>query len=137
MVDYAHKPDALDNVLRTARELTDGRVLLVFGAGGDRDRQKRPLMGKVARDLADLVIVTSDNPRSEDPLAIIQDVLQGTGTDVEIDPDRRSAIGRAVALAKPGDVFVIAGKGHEQGQEVAGEKLPFDDRFVAREALQA
>ena len=136
VVDYAHKPDALDNVLRTARELTDGRVVLVFGAGGDRDRQKRPLMGKVARDLADVVIVTSDNPRSEDPLAIIQDVLQGTGTDVEIDPDRRSAIGRAVGLAEPGDVVVIAGKGHEQGQEIAGEKLPFDDRVVAREALQ-
>jgi UDP-N-acetylmuramoyl-L-alanyl-D-glutamate--2,6-diaminopimelate ligase len=137
LVDYAHKPDALDNVLRTARELTDGRVVLVFGAGGDRDRQKRPLMGKVARDLADHVIVTSDNPRSEDPLAIIQDVLQGAGTDVEIDPDRRSAISRAMELAAPGDVVVIAGKGHEQGQEIAGEKLPFDDRVVAREALQA
>jgi UDP-N-acetylmuramoyl-L-alanyl-D-glutamate--2,6-diaminopimelate ligase len=136
VVDYAHKPDALDNVLRTARELTDGRVVLVFGAGGDRDRQKRPLMGKVARDLADVVIVTSDNPRSEDPLAIIQDVLQGAGTDVEIDPDRRSAIGRALGLAEPGDIVVIAGKGHEQGQEIAGEKLPFDDRVVAREALQ-
>jgi UDP-N-acetylmuramoyl-L-alanyl-D-glutamate--2,6-diaminopimelate ligase len=135
VVDYAHKPDALDNVLRTARELTDGRVVVVFGAGGDRDRQKRPLMGKVARDLADIVIVTSDNPRSEDPLAIIQDVLQGTGTDVEIDPDRRSAISRAVELAQPGDVVVIAGKGHEQGQEIAGEKLPFDDRIVAREVL--
>jgi UDP-N-acetylmuramoyl-L-alanyl-D-glutamate--2,6-diaminopimelate ligase len=137
VVDYAHKPDALDNVLRTARELADGRVVVVFGAGGDRDRQKRPLMGKVARDLADVVIVTSDNPRSEDPLAIIQDVLQGTGTDVEIDPDRRSAIGRAIEVAAPGDVVVIAGKGHEQGQEVAGEKLPFDDRVVAREALRA
>jgi len=137
VVDYAHKPDALDNVLRTARELADGRVVLVFGAGGDRDRQKRPLMGKVARDLADVVIVTSDNPRSEDPLAIIQDVLQGTGTDVEIDPDRRSAIARAIEVAAPGDVVVIAGKGHEQGQEVAGEKLPFDDRVVAREALRA
>jgi UDP-N-acetylmuramoyl-L-alanyl-D-glutamate--2,6-diaminopimelate ligase len=137
VVDYAHKPDALDNVLRTARELADGRVVLVFGAGGDRDRQKRPLMGKVARDLADVVIVTSDNPRSEDPLAIIRDVLQGTGTDVEIDPDRRSAIGRAIEAAAPGDVVVIAGKGHEQGQEVAGEKLPFDDRVVAREALRA
>ncbi len=136
VVDYAHKPDALDNVLRTARELTDGRLVVVFGAGGDRDRQKRPLMGKVARDLADVVIVTSDNPRSEDPLAIIQDVLQGTGTDVEIDPDRRSAIGRAVELAESGDVVVIAGKGHEQGQEIGGEKLPFDDRVVAREALR-
>ena len=137
VVDYSHKPDALDNVLRTARELAEGRVIVVFGAGGDRDRQKRPLMGRVARDLADVVIVTSDNPRSEDPLAIIQDVLQGTGTDVEIDPDRRSAIGRAIGLAAPGDVVVIAGKGHEQGQEIAGEKLPFDDRVVAREALRA
>ena len=137
VVDYAHKPDALDKVLRAARELTDGRVLVVFGAGGDRDRGKRPLMGKIARDLADVVIVTSDNPRSEDPLAIIQDVLQGAGTDVEIDPDRRTAIARAFELAEPGDVVVIAGKGHEQGQEVAGEKLPFDDRAVAREALRA
>ena len=137
VVDYSHKPDALDNVLRTARELADGRVIVVFGAGGDRDRQKRPLMGRVARDLADVVIVTSDNPRSEDPLAIIQDVLQGTGTDVEIDPDRRSAIGRAIDLAEAGDVVVIAGKGHEQGQEIAGEKLAFDDRVVAREALRA
>ena len=137
VVDYSHKPDALDNVLRTARELAAGRVIVVFGAGGDRDRQKRPLMGRVARDLADVVIVTSDNPRSEDPLAIIQDVLQGTGTDVEIDPDRRSAIGRAIELAEAGDVVVIAGKGHEQGQEIAGEKLAFDDRVVAREALRA
>jgi UDP-N-acetylmuramoyl-L-alanyl-D-glutamate--2,6-diaminopimelate ligase len=137
VVDYSHKPDALDNVLRTARELAEGRVIVVFGAGGDRDRQKRPLMGRVARDLADVVIVTSDNPRSEDPLAIIQDVLQGTGTDVEIDPDRRAAIERAIDLAEAGDVVVIAGKGHEQGQEIAGEKLAFDDRVVAREALRA
>jgi UDP-N-acetylmuramoyl-L-alanyl-D-glutamate--2,6-diaminopimelate ligase len=137
VVDYSHKPDALDNVLRAARELTDGRVLVVFGAGGDRDRRKRPLMGKVARDLADVVIVTSDNPRSEDPLAIIQDVLQGAGTEVEIDPDRRSAISRAIELAEPGDVVVIAGRGNEQGQEIAGEKVPFDDRAVAREALRA
>jgi UDP-N-acetylmuramoyl-L-alanyl-D-glutamate--2,6-diaminopimelate ligase len=137
VVDYSHKPDALDNVLRTARDLAEGRVIVVFGAGGDRDRQKRPLMGRVARDLADVVIVTSDNPRSEDPLAIIQDVLQGTGTEVEIDPDRRSAIERAIGLAEAGDVVVIAGKGHEQGQEIAGEKLAFDDRVVAREALRA
>jgi UDP-N-acetylmuramoyl-L-alanyl-D-glutamate--2,6-diaminopimelate ligase len=137
VVDYSHKPDALDNVLRTARELAAGRVIVVFGAGGDRDRQKRPLMGRVARDLADVVIVTSDNPRSEDPLAIIQDVLQGTGTEVEIDPDRRSAIERAIGIAEAGDVVVIAGKGHEQGQEIAGEKLAFDDRVVAREALRA
>jgi UDP-N-acetylmuramoyl-L-alanyl-D-glutamate--2,6-diaminopimelate ligase len=136
LVDYAHTPDSLDNVLRAAREVADGRVLVVFGAGGDRDRGKRPLMGRVAVDLADVVVVTSDNPRSEEPLAIIQDVLQGTGTDVEIDPDRRSAIGRTLARAEPGDVVVIAGKGHEQGQEIGGEKLPFDDREVAREALR-
>jgi UDP-N-acetylmuramoyl-L-alanyl-D-glutamate--2,6-diaminopimelate ligase len=136
LVDYAHTPDSLDNVLRTARDLSEGRVLVVFGAGGDRDRGKRPLMGRVAVELADVVVVTSDNPRSEEPLAIIQDVLQGAGTDVEIDPDRRSAIARAVSLAEPGDVVVIAGKGHEQGQEVAGARHPFDDREVAREALR-
>lgn len=137
LVDYSHKPDALDNVLRAARDLTAGRVIVVFGAGGDRDRGKRPLMGKIAADLADVVVVTSDNPRSEDPLAIIQDILQGAGMDVEIDPDRRSAIAGAIGKAEPGDVVVIAGKGHEQGQEIAGEKLPFDDRVVAREVLTA
>jgi UDP-N-acetylmuramoyl-L-alanyl-D-glutamate--2,6-diaminopimelate ligase len=137
LVDYAHTPDSLESVLRSARDIAAGRVLVVFGAGGDRDRGKRPLMGKVARDLADVVVVTSDNPRSEQPLAIIQDILQGAGTDVEIDPDRSSAIARTLELAEAGDVVVIAGKGHEQGQEVAGEKLPFDDRAVAREALRA
>jgi len=137
VVDYAHTPDSLDTVLRAARGLGDGKVLVVFGAGGDRDRAKRPLMGRVALELADLLIVTSDNPRSEEPLAIIQDVLQGAGLDVEIDPDRRTAIHRAVSLAEPGDVVVIAGKGHEQGQEIAGAVHPFDDRAVAREALAA
>jgi UDP-N-acetylmuramoyl-L-alanyl-D-glutamate--2,6-diaminopimelate ligase len=136
LVDYAHTPDSLATVLAAARELTPRRLLVVFGAGGDRDRGKRPLMGKVAAELADVVIVTSDNPRSEEPLAIIQDVLQGTGVDVEIDPDRRSAIARAVALADEGDVVVIAGKGHEQGQEVNGVVTPFDDRDVARGALR-
>jgi UDP-N-acetylmuramoyl-L-alanyl-D-glutamate--2,6-diaminopimelate ligase len=136
LVDYAHTPDSLENVLRTAREIAEGRVLVVFGAGGDRDRGKRPLMGKIAADLADAVVVTSDNPRTEEPLAIIQDILQGAGMDVEIDPDRSSAISRVLELAEPGDVVVIAGKGHEQGQEIAGEKLPFDDRVVAREALR-
>jgi len=135
IVDYAHTPDSLDNVLRTARDLAQGRVLVVFGAGGDRDRGKRPLMGKVAVDRADVVVVTSDNPRSEEPLAIIQDILQGAGLGAEIDPDRRSAIARALLLAEAGDVVVIAGKGHELGQETDGEKLPFDDREVAREVL--
>jgi UDP-N-acetylmuramoyl-L-alanyl-D-glutamate--2,6-diaminopimelate ligase len=137
IVDYAHTPDSLDTVLEAARELGDGRLIVVFGAGGDRDRGKRPLMGHVARDRSDLAIVTSDNPRSENPLAIIQDVLQGSGTDVEIDPDRHSAIVRALTLADAGDVVVIAGKGHEQGQEIAGVVYPFDDRTVVLECLGA
>ena len=137
LVDYAHTPDSLDNVLRAARDIARGRLVVVFGAGGDRDRGKRPLMGKIAADLADHVVVTSDNPRNEEPVAIIQDILQGAGMDVEIDPDRRSAIARAIGLAEEGDVVVIAGKGHEQGQEVGTEKLPFDDRAVVREALRA
>jgi UDP-N-acetylmuramoyl-L-alanyl-D-glutamate--2,6-diaminopimelate ligase len=136
VVDYAHTPDSLDIVLHAARDLGDGRVIAVFGAGGDRDRGKRPLMGRIARERADLAIVTSDNPRGEDPLAIIEDVLQGAGVDVEIDPDRRSAIRRAVGMAEPGDVVVIAGKGHEQGQEIGGVVHPFDDREVAREAIR-
>jgi UDP-N-acetylmuramoyl-L-alanyl-D-glutamate--2,6-diaminopimelate ligase len=137
LVDFAHTPDSLETVLRAARGLGDGRVLVVFGAGGDRDRGKRPLMGRVAAELADVVIVTSDNPRSEEPVAIIEDVLQGTGVDVEMDPDRRAAIERAIGLARAGDVVVIAGKGHEQGQEIAGVMYPFDDRTVARETLAA
>ena len=137
IVDYAHTPDSLETVLRAARGLGEGRVIVVFGAGGDRDRGKRSLMGRVAVELADVVIVTSDNPRSEEPVAIIADVLQGTGVDVEMDPDRRTAIGRAIGLAEAGDVVVIAGKGHEQGQEIAGVVHAFDDRTVAREALAA
>ena len=137
IVDYAHTPDSLDVVLQAARDLGSGRLIAVFGAGGDRDRGKRPLMGRIARDRADLAIVTSDNPRSEDPLAIIQDVLQGAGMDIEIDPDRHSAIHRAIGIAGPGDVVVIAGKGHEQGQDIGGVVQPFDDREVAREALRA
>ena len=136
VVDYAHKPDALAAVLRAARPLGEGKLAVVFGAGGDRDRSKRPEMGRVARELADTVIVTSDNPRSEDPLEIIGEVLQGAGTDVEVDPDRRSAIETAIGRAGDGDVIVIAGKGHEQGQEIAGVVHPFDDRAVARAALR-
>ena len=135
VVDFAHTPESLATVLRAARELGDGRVIAVFGAGGDRDRQKRPLMGRVAAEGADIVIVTSDNPRSEDPLAIVEDVLQGTGLEVEIDPDRLSAIRRALDLADAGDVVVVAGKGHEQGQEIAGVVHPFDDRAVVRGLL--
>jgi UDP-N-acetylmuramoyl-L-alanyl-D-glutamate--2,6-diaminopimelate ligase len=137
VVDYAHKPRALENVLRTARGLTAGRVICVFGCGGDRDRGKRPQMGRIATELADVAIVTSDNPRSEDPQAIIDEVLAGTVGEPEVEPDRRAAIERAVELAEPGDLVVIAGKGHELGQEIAGRITPFDDRDVARDALRA
>ena len=140
LVDYAHTPDSLENVLRAARGISRGRLHVVFGAGGDRDRGKRPLMGEVAARLADRVIVTSDNPRSEDPEAIVDQVMEGTtgAPDVEREPDRRRAIARAIETAEPGDVVVLAGKGHEQGQEFeGGRKEPFDDIAVAREALRA
>ena len=136
IVDYAHTPDSLANVLRTARDLATGRLICVFGCGGDRDRGKRPEMGRIAAELADVPIVTSDNPRSEDPLAIIDEILAGMGPEPEVEPDRRAAIAKAVGRAREGDVVVIAGKGHEQGQEFADRKLPFDDREVAREALR-
>ena len=137
LVDYAHTPDSLENVLRAARGLTDGRLHVVFGCGGDRDRGKRPLMGEIARRMADRVIVTSDNPRSEDPEAIIEQILAGAGSDVDHEADRREAIAQAIAGADPGDVLVIAGKGHEQGQEFkAGRKIPFDDVTVARHVLR-
>jgi UDP-N-acetylmuramoyl-L-alanyl-D-glutamate--2,6-diaminopimelate ligase len=146
LVDYAHTPDSLRNVLNTAREVGCGRVICVFGAGGDRDRGKRPLMGEIGARLADVLIVTSDNPRSEDPEAIIAEIMAGAGgtprapgaPPVAVEVDRRAAIERAIALAEQGDVLVIAGKGHEQGQELAGGvKVPFDDVTVAREALGA
>ncbi len=164
LIDYAHTPDSLERVLQAARQLIDARggspgrvppvgahepsperVLCVFGAGGDRDRGKRPLMGEIAARLADVVIVTSDNPRSEDPDAIISEILDGAARGramgalpVAALADRRAAIDRAIAAAGPGDVVVIAGKGHEQGQELAGgRKVPFDDVAVAREALRA
>jgi UDP-N-acetylmuramoyl-L-alanyl-D-glutamate--2,6-diaminopimelate ligase len=138
LVDYAHTPDSLENVLRAARRLTEGRVIAVFGAGGDRDREKRPMMGRAGATLADLAVVTSDNPRSEDPGAIIAEVVAGieNGAAVEVEPDRRAAIALALGRAEPGDTVVIAGKGHEQGQEFeGGRKVPFDDREVAREEL--
>jgi len=138
LIDYAHTPDSLENVLSAARELTRGRLVVVFGAGGDRDRGKRPLMGEVAARLADRASVTSDNPRSENPEAIVEEVLAGIGPGAEREVDRRRAIERALAEAAAGDVVVIAGKGHEQGQEFAGgRKEPFDDVAVAREALRA
>jgi UDP-N-acetylmuramoyl-L-alanyl-D-glutamate--2,6-diaminopimelate ligase len=140
VVDYAHTPDSLENVLAAARPLTSSSVICVFGCGGDRDRGKRPLMGEIAARLADHTIVTSDNPRSEDPDAIVAEIMAGIGegSAAEAIVDRRAAIERAVALARPGDVVVVAGKGHEQGQEFeGGRKLPFDDVGVAREALRA
>src|SRR5271165_5319693 len=160
LVDYAHTPDSLENVLRAARGLTgsphsaEGRVICVFGAGGDRDRGKRPLMGAIAARLADIVVVTSDNPRSEDPEQIIAEIMAGVegaagrraagsgegpgAPQVLAIADRRAAIAEAVSRGRSGDVVVIAGKGHEQGQEIAdGRKLPFDDVAVAREALGA
>jgi UDP-N-acetylmuramoyl-L-alanyl-D-glutamate--2,6-diaminopimelate ligase len=137
LVDYAHTPDSLENVLDAARRITEGRVISVFGCGGERDREKRPLMGRAASERSDLAIVTSDNPRGEDPLAIIDEVVAGMTGDPVIEPDRRRAIARAVEEAAPGDVVVIAGKGHERGQEVAGRLLPFDDHEVASEALRA
>ncbi len=142
LVDYAHTPDSLGNVLGAARELigTNGNVVCVFGAGGDRDRTKRPLMGEISARLADVTIVTSDNPRSESPEAIVREILagvpRGRAEFVQVQVDRRAAIERAIGLAETGDVVVIAGKGHEQGQELAGgEKRPFDDVKVAREVL--
>ncbi|HEY0388716.1 MAG TPA: UDP-N-acetylmuramoyl-L-alanyl-D-glutamate--2,6-diaminopimelate ligase [Gaiellales bacterium] len=134
LVDYAHTPDSLENVLTAARRITGGSLIVVFGAGGDRDRGKRPLMGAVARRLADRAIVTTDNSRSEDPAAIADEIAGGV--DMEVELDRRAAIAMAVAAAQPGDVVVIAGKGHEQGQQLADRTLPFDDRVATREALE-
>ncbi|HET6152482.1 MAG TPA: UDP-N-acetylmuramoyl-L-alanyl-D-glutamate--2,6-diaminopimelate ligase [Marmoricola sp.] len=139
VVDYAHKPDALEAALAAVRPLTAGRLVLVLGAGGDRDSGKRPLMGEIGARLADVLVVTDDNPRTEDPAAIRAAVLAGIGDDpratvVEIG-DRRSAIRRAIALAGPGDTVLVAGKGHETGQEIAGAVHPFDDRDEVRAAL--
>jgi len=138
IVDYAHKPGALENVLRAARELAAGhRVICVLGAGGDRDRGKRPVMGRIATELADVTIVTSDNPRSEDPQQIITEIVVGTVGHVEVETDRATAIARAIELAREGDVVLIAGKGAEQGQEFADRVIPFDDRQAARDVLVA
>ena len=137
IVDYAHKPDALEKVLQAGRELAQGRVIVVVGAGGDRDRGKRPVMGRVASELADVVIVTSDNPRSEDPGAIIDEIVAGAVGAVDVEPDRTAAIVRAIELAQEGDVVVIAGKGAEQGQQLADRTVPFDDREAARQALRS
>ncbi|HYB46868.1 MAG TPA: UDP-N-acetylmuramoyl-L-alanyl-D-glutamate--2,6-diaminopimelate ligase, partial [Streptosporangiaceae bacterium] len=142
-VDYSHKPGAVEAVLRSLRPVTRGSLIIVLGCGGDRDRAKRPMMGAAAASLADVAILTSDNPRSEDPLAILAAMLDGVLSvpreergRVIIEPDRAAAIAHAVTLASPGDVVVVAGKGHETGQYVAGSVLPFDDRKVTAEALE-
>lgn len=140
LVDFAHTPAALGESLKAARDETRGRVILVFGAGGDRDRDKRPLMGRVASELADAAIVTSDNPRSEKPLAIIEAIMSGAKgpATMLVDVDRASAIAEALRMAEPGDVVLIAGKGHELGQDFGGGRVqPFDDAEVARESLVA
>jgi UDP-N-acetylmuramoyl-L-alanyl-D-glutamate--2,6-diaminopimelate ligase len=136
VVDYAHKPLALETLLRTVRELATGRVICVFGCGGDRDREKRPQMGRIASELADVVIVTNDNPRSEDPQAIIDAIVAGAAREVDVVPDRAAAIAQAIEQAREGDVVLIAGKGAEQGQEFADRTIPFDDREAARDALR-
>lgn len=140
VIDYAHTPDALENVLNTLREQlqaggTQGRLICVFGCGGNRDAGKRPLMGEVATRLANAVVLTSDNPRHEDPARIIADVEAGMRSDYRVQPDRAAAIAEAVRMAKPGDIVLIAGKGHEDYQEIAGVKHPFSDRSVAEQAL--
>ena len=139
IVDYAHTPDGLENVLRLAREVCAGRVLAVFGCGGDRDRTKRPIMGRIGTDLADHAVFTSDNPRSEPPEAILREIEAGASgrSNFETEPDRRRAIVRALALARPGDVVVIAGKGHEPYQIIGDRTIAFDDRDEARAALRA
>lgn len=142
VIDYAHTPDALEKALKTLREqLADnsgrqGRLVCVFGCGGNRDAGKRPLMGDVASRLADAVIVTSDNPRNEDPAAIIEDIVGGSRKNMQIEPDRAAAIWQGIVMAEPGDIVLVAGKGHENYQEIKGVKHPFSDYAVAQQALQ-
>ncbi len=139
VVDYAHTDDALKKVLETVRQLKPKRLITVFGCGGDRDRSKRPLMGAVATRLSDVVIVTSDNPRSEPPEAILEEIQKGMnggrGAERHAIVDRRDAIARALEMAQPGDAVVIAGKGHETYQQLRDRTIPFDDRQVARDVL--
>jgi UDP-N-acetylmuramoyl-L-alanyl-D-glutamate--2,6-diaminopimelate ligase len=134
-VDYAHKPDALENVLAAVRPFTTGRVVVVFGCGGDRDRGKRPIMGEIATRLADLVIVTDDNPRSEDPAEIRKAILAAAPGAIEIG-DRHKAIREAVAALHAGDTLIVAGKGHEEGQTIGAETFPFSDHEEVRKALR-
>jgi len=143
VVDYAHTPDALERVLSAARKLTEGRLITVFGCGGDRDNSKRPIMGQVAASLSDYFVITSDNPRSENPVEIISQIQAGInnshseGSDYELIPDRKSAIRRAIEMAKAGDMVMIAGKGHENYQILKSKRIHFDDREVAREIIES
>lgn len=137
VVDYAHTEDALRNMIQEARHLTEGRVITVFGCGGDRDRSKRPLMGATASEMSDIIIVTSDNPRNEDPMDIIRDIARGIkGDNYMIEPDRAKAIREAVSMARTGDTLLIAGKGHEDYQEIRGVRVHFSDREVLRNAIR-
>ncbi|MDO4547295.1 MAG: UDP-N-acetylmuramoyl-L-alanyl-D-glutamate--2,6-diaminopimelate ligase [Clostridia bacterium] len=138
ILDYAHSPDALENILETVREMTDERVIAVYGCGGDRDHDKRPMMGEIGGRLADYCILTSDNPRGEDPYAILSEVEKGvliSKGDYEIIENRREAIKKAMKMARPGDVVVLAGKGHETYQDIKGVKHPFDEKIVVKELL--
>jgi UDP-N-acetylmuramoyl-L-alanyl-D-glutamate--2,6-diaminopimelate ligase len=138
LVDYAHTPDGLANALAACRPFTKGRLICVFGCGGDRDRSKRPQMGAIAAQLADRVVVTSDNPRTEDPLSILNDVVAGisAGTDLVVEVDRARAIALGIAAAEPCDLVLIAGKGHEDYQILGTTKIHFDDREEAERALR-
>ena len=139
ILDYSHSPDALQNILRTVREFCRGRLILVFGCGGDRDKGKRPMMGEIAGRLADYSILTSDNPRNEDPMVILGAIEQGiipTGAKYEVIENRREAIRQAMEMAVGGDIIVLAGKGHETYQEIRGVKHPFDEKAIVAELLE-
>ena len=138
ILDYAHSPDALENILKTVRETCKGRVIALFGCGGDRDHDKRPIMGEIGGRMADECILTSDNPRSEDPMQILAEIERGirlTGGHYQVVENRREAIRLALTMAQPGDVVVLAGKGHETYQEIKGVKHPFDEKLVVKEIL--
>ena len=139
LIDYAHSPNALENILLTARDFTANRLICLFGCGGDRDRTKRPLMGAVVRELADVAVITSDNPRTEDPWTILQDILagmSGPGGEIHLEPDRRRAIRWALSQGRPGDVIVLAGKGHETYQEIQGVQYPMDEREIVADYFE-